>query len=150
MPKVLYNRCYGGFGFSDKFVEEFNRLYPDAEKPLRDYDDDCAVRSDPRIIELFERMGTKEASGDYAELKVSAVPDGFEWSINEYDGMESVVTSIPYYEMIDELVAIVKGKKEASNQFIKRLLEEDNMSSQILYWKVIAECDYKQKKDPLK
>lgn len=48
-----------------------------------------ATRADPRLVEIVERLGEK-ANGSHAKLRVVEIPDGIEWSINDYDGQESV------------------------------------------------------------
>ena len=39
---------------------------------------------------VFELVGLACASGEFSQLKISTVPVGVEYTINEYDGMESV------------------------------------------------------------
>jgi hypothetical protein len=46
-------------------------------------------RSDPALVSVVEKLG-KDASSDMAELKVVEVPDGIEFEIEEYDGVEWV------------------------------------------------------------
>jgi len=46
-------------------------------------------RTDPNLIRVVEELGEK-ANGRCAKLKVIEIPDGTEWEIDEYDGMESV------------------------------------------------------------
>ena len=46
-------------------------------------------RTDPILIEVVEALG-KEASGDCAALEVIDIPDGIDYEIDEYDGMESI------------------------------------------------------------
>lgn len=46
-------------------------------------------RDDPILIKVVEELG-KEANGRCAELKIVEIPDGVEWEIDEYDGVESV------------------------------------------------------------
>lgn len=46
-------------------------------------------RNDPILVKLVEKMG-KKANGIYAELSVVEIPDGIEYKIEEYDGMEWV------------------------------------------------------------
>ena len=48
-----------------------------------------AVRSDPRLVEVVERMG-EGANGPHAKLKIVEIPDGVEFEIHDYDGQESV------------------------------------------------------------
>jgi len=46
-------------------------------------------RNDPCLVQVVEEMGD-EASGYLSALKIVEVPDGIEWEIDDYDGMESV------------------------------------------------------------
>lgn len=46
-------------------------------------------RDDPTLVQVVEEMGEK-ANGECAKLKVVEIPDGVEWEIDDYDGMESV------------------------------------------------------------
>lgn len=47
-------------------------------------------RDDAQLVHVVEELGAKEASGDYAELKIVEIPDNVEWEIAEYDGSEWV------------------------------------------------------------
>lgn len=46
-------------------------------------------RSDPALIQAVEELGDK-ASGNYGKLKIVEIPDGTNYEIDEYDGMESI------------------------------------------------------------
>jgi len=46
-------------------------------------------RDDKILIEVIEELG-KKADGMCAELKIVEIPDGTDWKIDEYDGMESI------------------------------------------------------------
>lgn len=46
-------------------------------------------RSHPLVVRLVEEMG-KAANGECAELKVVEIPDGLEYHIDEYDGIEHI------------------------------------------------------------
>ena len=37
----------------------------------------------------MKELGNK-ANGRYSELKIVEIPDGIEWEISEYDGLETV------------------------------------------------------------
>ena len=41
------------------------------------------------LVDVVERLG-KKANGESAELKVVEIPDGVEYEIDEYDGVESI------------------------------------------------------------
>ena len=46
-------------------------------------------RNAPDLVSLVEELGSL-ANGRYAELGVVEIPDGVEWEISEYDGVETV------------------------------------------------------------
>ena len=46
-------------------------------------------RSNKDLITVIEDMG-EEVNGNHAELKVIEIPDGVEYEIDEYDGIESI------------------------------------------------------------
>lgn len=48
-----------------------------------------AGRNDPALIQVIEEMGAA-ANGECAKLKIVEIPDGVEWTIQEYDGHEHV------------------------------------------------------------
>ena len=77
--KVVINRCYGGFGLSEKAMKFLGvgSEWPDI------------ARDDPKLIECVEKFG-EEANDTYAELKVVEIPDDVNWEIGEYDGLEWV------------------------------------------------------------
>lgn len=117
MTKVVINRCFGGFSLSDKAVRYYAKvkgieLYPSKDKrfwgtefylcPEEKYqtlskEDQSKMyfteykieRTDPALITVVETLG-EEANGRCAELKVVEIPDGIEWTIEEYDGVEWV------------------------------------------------------------
>lgn len=47
-------------------------------------------RHNPELVAAVEQLGSAVASGEHAELKVVEIPDGVEYEIDEYDGMESI------------------------------------------------------------
>ena len=46
-------------------------------------------RTDKDLIAVVEKLG-KEANGDYSELEVVEIPDGIDYEIEKYDGVEWV------------------------------------------------------------
>jgi hypothetical protein len=46
-------------------------------------------RADPNLVRMVEELGDA-ANGQHAQLSVVEIPDGVEWEIDEYDGIESV------------------------------------------------------------
>jgi hypothetical protein len=47
-------------------------------------------REDPILIECVEELGTERASGRFGELVVVDIPDGMDYVIDEYDGIETL------------------------------------------------------------
>ena len=89
--KVVYNDCYGGFGLSDKAMERYFSLanrYPSGGS-------NHVCRWDPILVKIVEELG-KEANAKYADLKIRDVPKGELFRIDEYDGLESVMTPSDY------------------------------------------------------
>lgn len=46
-------------------------------------------RANPLVVQTVEELGNA-ASDRFAKLKVVEIPDGIEWEIDEYDGIESI------------------------------------------------------------
>jgi hypothetical protein len=96
--KILYNDCYGGFNFSEEFAAAYKaRTGQDVNSFERRYRvGPNSVRCDPVAVELFERLGAEKSSGRHASLAVREIPALFEryWSIDEYDGSESVCVRV--------------------------------------------------------
>lgn len=108
MTKIVVNRCWGGFGLSDaallmiadlKGVEleqrttkghygsEFKDWYIKGTDTF--YGDSQFERDDPDLIQVVEELG-EEADGEDARLEIVEIPDDVEWTIDNYDGRESV------------------------------------------------------------
>lgn len=100
--KVVLNKCYGGYGLSRKAVDRLVELgsqeakrYLDALEtskyvPSMDsyyiYSDD---RTNLLLIQVVEELG-KESFGSLSALKIVEIPDGINWYIDDYDGIEDV------------------------------------------------------------
>lgn len=52
-------------------------------------------RNDPALVQVVEEMG-EAANGRCAELQIAEVPAGTQYRIDEYDGLESVMTIDDY------------------------------------------------------
>jgi hypothetical protein len=110
MTKIVTNACYGGFSLSPEalrmyltlknipFEERLNGFNsvmfcePGGEDwSLYDHIDNID-RSDPHLVEVVETLGAA-ADGNYAKLRVTELPKGTLYRINEYDGFESIETS---------------------------------------------------------
>ena len=104
--KILVNRCYGGFGFSDQFYEalgwvvkekgSFFKYYEPTEEWKERYPqestyyDDRDIRTNPEVIALFEEKGSEWSSGGFAKLDLVEIPDDIRYEIDEYDGIETI------------------------------------------------------------
>lgn len=90
MKKVVLNKCYGGFGLSDKALELICKrkgIYG----PLFHWQ---LKRDDEDLIAVVEELGT-EAEGHRAELIILEFDEGVEYNISEYDGSESIEYYVP-------------------------------------------------------
>lgn len=129
--KVILNKCYGGFGVSQKAYELYAKkkgielfvykLECTNDKPIyrktdmgssiftitftKDfgdyvdlYDDNsekyilelCSNhREDPVLIEVVEELGDR-ANSPFSKLVVVDIPDGMEYEIDDYDGVETL------------------------------------------------------------
>ena len=113
--KVVINRCWGGFGLSDEAIEAVldrkgiawektpskyalgNSEYwakgfccdPEHQLDIYEWWLLTEKRSDPDLVAVVEQLG-EDANTDSSELKVVEIPDGVEWEIQDYDGMEHV------------------------------------------------------------
>jgi hypothetical protein len=90
--KIVINKCYGGFGLSNDVIRELelNDEWPDNSSFDIESDNYEAWRADPRLISAIEKIGVIGSSGWYTKLKIVEIPDGVDWRISEYDGMEHV------------------------------------------------------------
>lgn len=80
--KIVINACYGGFGLSDKAIAWLKK------KGITAHYYDIA-RDNPLLVECIEALGD-DADGTYAELRIVDIPDGVDYEIEEYDGIESI------------------------------------------------------------
>ena len=53
---------------------------------MRSYED----RSNPLLVQVVEELGSEVASSRMAELAVVEIPDGVEYEIDDYDGIETI------------------------------------------------------------
>jgi hypothetical protein len=86
MPKIVINNCFGGFGLSDAALDEYKSLKNITDENFyhNDIPRDCPV-----LVAMIEEQGTA-VDGDFADLKIVEIPDGVNWFIHEYDGLEHV------------------------------------------------------------
>ena len=108
LPKVVVNACYGGFGLSHEAIMRYSELAGLNLVRVKDgylisdayyidgvRDDDHhwyyfdLERDDPYLVQVVEELG-ELADGEFAKLRIADVPDGVEWYIDDYDGIETV------------------------------------------------------------
>lgn len=53
------------------------------------YESRGEFRGDPILVDVVERLG-EEANTRHSKLKIVEIPDGVDFEIDEYDGMESI------------------------------------------------------------
>ena len=109
--KLVINKCFGGFTLSDLAHERLIELgipYFDSLKNIpKNYNglyitksnssfskyysnfDDYSNRNNPLLIQVIEELGEK-ASSWAGNLKIVEIPDHIEWSIDDYDGIETI------------------------------------------------------------
>lgn len=81
--KIVLNRIFGGFSLSEKAYEMLGLEWDTFGFAYG------IERNDPRLVEVVEKLG-EDANGKYAKLEVVTVPDGIDWEIDSYDGLETV------------------------------------------------------------
>lgn len=94
--KVVINRCWGGFGLSREALDRYCSekgvnpgKWNETWKFYDEFSDHDIDRTDPVLVKIVEEMGEK-SWGFAAELRVVDIPEGIDWYIHEYDGMEHV------------------------------------------------------------
>lgn len=104
--KVVINRCWGGFGLSAMAVIRmremgnphayedvlFGELWEDGKENTHRYNSYYLMdidRHDPDLVRVVEEMG-EAANGECADLTIVNIPDGVNYEIDDYDGMETI------------------------------------------------------------
>lgn len=84
--KVVVNKCYGGFGLSEKARKMLNA---DIEKVWEL--EETENRNNPELVNVVETLGDKVNTRS-SELVVIEIPEtATDWEINEYDGFETII-----------------------------------------------------------
>jgi len=73
------------YTFTRDLGEEF-KDWPEKGVHFNDID---IERTDKDLIAVVDMLG-EEVNGYSSELKVVEIPDGIDWYISEYDGMETI------------------------------------------------------------
>ena len=83
---VVINDTYGGFGLSERGLDEYKKLAGITDPDFHDRD---IARDDPYLIKVVKDLGSA-AGGSYSKLKIVEIPADVDWIIQEYDGAEWV------------------------------------------------------------
>jgi len=94
--KVVLNKCFGGFSVTEEVLKELKlnwKGYGYLDNETFNIDDNRnweAYRAHPDLIKAIEKIGVENAGGACAELEIIEIPDGIEWYISDYDGIETL------------------------------------------------------------
>jgi hypothetical protein len=94
--KIVVNVDYGNFEVSKAVYQELGKVWnsygylDNADFGIQDEENSLAYRAHPKLIAAVEKVGLKKASGAPAALAIREIPDGIEWEIDEYDGIETI------------------------------------------------------------
>ena len=119
--EILYNKCFGGFGFSSEAMNEyFNRKQTVDPSSFSEYE---IERHDPVMLQIVKEMGSR-ANGYCARLAIQSIPSHFVkyYEIDEYDGSESVQIKYDAYRI----------------DAAKALLRDTNLSKAEKIWRAAA------------
>ena len=105
--KIVYNRCYGGFGLSHAALRRYAELagysfeikkseiageyYEMKDKSGEDVFESDIRRDDRFLVQVVEELG-KEADTRFSALVIAELPKGTRYYIDEYDGLETIMT----------------------------------------------------------
>ena len=79
--KIVINKCYGGFSLSEAAYKELGLEW---DGYGYGHSDD---RTNPDLVAVVEKLGGA-ANGKFGELQVVEIPDGVDWRLEDYDGIE--------------------------------------------------------------
>jgi len=103
---VVINACFGGFSLSREALHKLRKMGNAHAIKETDYGEkwplsgktntlrmDCYCddiqRDDADLVKVVKELG-EAANGEHASLKIIDIPDGVNFHIHEYDGMESI------------------------------------------------------------
>lgn len=84
--KIVLNKCYGGFGLSKEAYDYLGIPWDGYGYAYNDYE----LRTNPKLVECIETLGSEKASGQFSKLRVVEFPDDLDYEIESYDGVETV------------------------------------------------------------
>ena len=125
MFKILYNKCFGGFSFSDEALEKYNELKSAADpnyillNALDNID-----RTDPILIAIVEEMGD-QTNSMYSDIRIQEIPLIYKnfYEITEYDGAEQMVIHHAEYKLHAIHQIMVSDCQDKLNE-IQKILDQ--------------------------
>ena len=107
MVKFLYNRTYGGFGFSTVFFEKYKEVYGEELERgscwFAPYD-----RTDEKLIKIVEMISCKASSSDHCSIGIVDVDEKLIQyaDVDEYDGKERVYINWndAFRQLLDDVI----------------------------------------------
>jgi hypothetical protein len=120
--KVLINKCHGGYGISayalSMYADKKGLVYSVKNEymPFLELADGTSLssynieRNDPTLIAVFEELGSEDFSGFAAEIGIVEIPDGAQYRIGEYDGLEWI-EQVWITATLDELASGLSQEK---------------------------------------
>jgi hypothetical protein len=87
IPDAVERGLFDDSGWNEMTMEQrraHNARYEEHDIEARPRD-----RTDPALVQAVEELGDA-ANGDYAKLNVVEIPDGVDYEISEYNGVERV------------------------------------------------------------
>ena len=89
--KIVINIDYGNFCLSQLALDEFNKLKKTNKYTNKNIGK--VARNDADLVTVIEQLG-KKASGSILgcslDIRIITIPNGVEWEICDYDGIEYV------------------------------------------------------------
>ena len=123
--KVLINKCHGGYSMSadalSMYADKKGLKYSVKNEflPFLELADGTSLssynieRNDPTLIAVFEELGDEDFSGSMSgatEVVIVEVPDGAQYKIGEYDGLEWI-EQVWITATLDELASGLSQEK---------------------------------------
>ena len=91
--KVVVNRCFGGFNLSKAAISFMaSKGHSEAKQWLKQKNvfSRHVNREDPLLIQAIEELGESECSGECSSLNIIEIPIDINYTIQEYDGKETI------------------------------------------------------------
>ena len=87
MAKIIINRCFGGYGWSEQALREISARKGERRDEYWDGD----LREDQVAIAVLEEYGSEWCSSKFAKLDIATYnEEDYIADIDEYDGAESL------------------------------------------------------------